>query len=73
MNSLSNEFFTGYKVQTTLVDGYHMPYCVEFIDPMLSQICVHPLKGDDSKPTFDKPFEPVRATQPINGIQGSLF
>jgi len=73
MNSLSNEFFTGYQVQTTLVNGYHMPYYVEFTEPELSYIWLHPLKGHDSKPAFDRPFEPVRASQPTNGVQGSLF
>jgi hypothetical protein len=73
MNSLSNEFFTGYQVQTAVADGIHIPYYIEFIDPELSYICLHSLKGNDSKPTFDKPFEPLRALQPINGVQGSLF
>ncbi len=38
MNSLSNEFFTGYQVQTTLLNGYHMPCYVEFSDLALSYI-----------------------------------
>jgi tRNA G37 N-methylase Trm5 len=71
MNSLSNEFFTGYKIDTVVVSGYHMPLYIEFTDPELSNIWLHPLKGNTAK--FDKPFEPVRAAQPINGVQGSLF
>jgi len=73
MNSLSNEFYTGYKVCTTLVNGFYMPYYIEFTEPELSHIYLHPLKGNDVKAKFDRPFEPVRATQPINGIQCSLF
>lgn len=64
MNTLSNDFYTGYKVSTVLVDGFHMPYYTEFTDPELSYIWLHPLKGQDAKPKFDKPFEPVRATHP---------
>ena len=73
MNTLSNEFFTGYHVQTTFVNGFYIPYYTEFTDPELSYIWLHPLKGNDSKPKFDKPFEPVRAAQHISGVQGSLF
>jgi len=72
MNSLSNDFYNGYKVQTTLVDGYHMPYYVEFTEPDQSYIWLKPV-SEQAKPKFDKPFEPVKATQPINGVQGSLF
>ncbi|WP_164849837.1 N-6 DNA methylase [Mucilaginibacter limnophilus] len=72
MNSLSNDFYRGYKVQTTLVDGYHMPYYVEFTEPEQSQLWLKPVK-EQAKPNFDSPFEPVRAPQPINGVQGSLF
>ena len=73
MDSLSNDFYTGYKVQTTLVDGFHYPYYIEFTEPSQSRIWLHDLKGTESKPKFDKPFEPVKASQPISGIQGSLF
>ena len=73
MNSLSNQFFTGYRLHTTIVNGYHTPYYVEFTEPELSRIWLRPLKGNDSKPKFDKPFEPISATQSINGVQGSLF
>jgi type I restriction-modification system DNA methylase subunit len=72
MNSLSNDFYRGYKVQTILVDGYHMPYYIEFTEPEQSYIWLKPLK-EQAKPKFDKPFEPVKASQPINGVQGSLF
>jgi hypothetical protein len=73
MDSLSNQFFTGYKCCTTLVDGFHTPYYIEFTEPELSRIWLHPLQGNNAKSKFDKPFEPVRAMQPINGVQGSLF
>jgi len=72
MNTLSNDFYKGYKVSTTLVNGYHMPYYVEFDQPELSYIWLRPVK-QQSKPVFTTPFEPVRAAQPINGVQGSLF
>jgi type I restriction enzyme M protein len=70
MNSLSNDFYLGYQITTILVDGYHMPYYIEFTEPEQSYIWLKPVK---EQPKFDKPFEPVRALQPINGIQGSLF
>ncbi len=73
MNTLSNEFYTGYKVSTTLVDGYYMPYYVEFTDPALSYIWLKPTQSVKPKPAFTTPFEPVRASQPMNGIQGILF
>lgn len=71
MNSLSNDFYRGYKVQTTLVDGYHMPYYVEFTEAKQSQLWLKPVK--DAAPKFDKPFEPVRSTTPMTGTQGKLF
>ena len=70
MNTLSNEFYRGYKVSTTLVNGYHMPYYTEFTEPELSRIWLRAL---EAKPAFTTPFEPVRATQPLTGVQGSLF
>ncbi|SEO11349.1 N-6 DNA Methylase [Mucilaginibacter gossypiicola] len=73
MNSLSNDFYTGYRVDTVLVDGYHYPYYVEFNEPGQSRIWLHDLKGTEVKSKFDKPFEPVRSLQPINGTQGTLF
>jgi len=38
MNSLTNEFFAGYKTDTILKNGYHVPYYVEFADCNESQI-----------------------------------
>jgi type I restriction-modification system DNA methylase subunit len=73
MNTLSNEFYRGYKVSTTLVDGYYMPYYVEFTEPELSYIWLGPIQNVKPKTRFITPFEPARASQPINGIQGSLF
>jgi len=72
MNTLSNDFYKGYKVSTTLVNGYHMPYYIEFTEPELSYIWLKPVK-QQVKPIFTTPFEPVKASQPINGVQGSLF
>jgi type I restriction-modification system DNA methylase subunit len=73
MNNLSNEFFTGFKTQTTVVNGFHIPFYVEFTEPELSNIWLHDLKGNNAKPKFNTPFEPVSALQPISGVQGSLF
>lgn len=73
MNSLSNDFYIGYKVSTTLVGIHYLPFYTEFTDPEESRIWLRSLKGNDAKSKFDKPFEPVRAAQPINSIQGSLF
>jgi type I restriction enzyme M protein len=73
MNTLSNEFYRGFKVCTTLVDTHHLPYYTEFTEPEQSRIWLHDLKGKAAKPTFNTPFESVRAITPINGIQGTLF
>jgi type I restriction enzyme M protein len=73
MNSLSNDFYTGYSVSTTMVNGYHIPYYTEFTEPELSYIWLKPLKGKEVKPAFTTLFEPVRVSEPINGVQGSLF
>ena len=72
MNTLSNDFYRGYKTDTVLVDGYHMPYYTEFTNPQLSFIWLKP-NAKVAKPKFDKPFEPTSAKQLINGKQGSLF
>jgi type I restriction enzyme M protein len=73
MNTLSNDFYCGYKVCTTLVQGHHIPYYFEFTEAEQSYIWLHDLKGSTPKLAFSAPFEPVRATQPINGVQDSLF
>jgi type I restriction-modification system DNA methylase subunit len=73
MNSLSNDFYTGYKVTTILVDGFHYPYYIEFNQPEQSRIWLHDLKGTEVKSKFDNPFEPIRAKESINGVQASLF
>lgn len=73
MNSLSNEFHVGYQVLTTLIDGYHIPYYVEFIEPELSQIWLHPLKVKEGSSSFKTSFNPVNISSTMNGVQGSLF
>jgi len=73
MNSLSNNFYTGYKVSTVLVGTHYLPFYTEFTNPEESRIWLRSLKGNDTKPKFDKPFEPIRASWPIDGVQGSLF
>jgi hypothetical protein len=72
MNSLSNDFYRSYTVQTTLVDGYHMPYYIEFTEPEQSYIWLKPV-SEQAKPKFDKPFESISAKKAISGVQGSLF
>lgn len=71
MNSLSNDFYRGYKVSTVLVNGHHYPYYIEFTDASQSQLWLKPVK--EAAPKFDKPFEPVSTTTLISGVQGSLF
>ena len=73
MNSLSNEFYKGYKVDTKLVDGFHFPYYLEFTEPELSYIWLKPNQKVEVKPAFSTPFEPVSSSEPINGKQGRLF
>lgn len=65
--------FTGYKVNITLVNTHYFPYDTEFTEQSRSQIWLHDLKGTEVKPKFDRPFEPVRASQPVNCVQGILF
>jgi len=72
MNSLSNEFFRGYRCRTKLIDGYHYPYFIEFTDPNESLIWLHP--RPTPKEPAAKPFDPTPtplAQQPLT--QGSLF
>jgi type I restriction enzyme M protein len=68
MDSLSNDFYRGFKVSTTLVNGYHTPYYTEFTEPELSRIWLI-----EPKPKFNSPFEPVKSSYTGNGGQGSLF
>jgi hypothetical protein len=71
MNSLSNEFYVGYRTGTVLRDGYHYPYYLEFTDPEESRIWLRP--GVRSSPQgFATPFDPP-ASGPVSGIQGTLF
>lgn len=73
MNTLSNEFYKGYKVCTTLLDGFHVPYYTEFTEPELSYIWLKLNQKVQHKLAFNTPFEPVIALQPIHGVQGTLF
>lgn len=73
MNTLSNELYAGYKVSTILIDGYHMPYYTEFTEPEQSYIWLKPNQKAQPTPAFNTPFEPVKASHPINGVQGVLF
>ncbi|GAB3915391.1 N-6 DNA methylase [Mucilaginibacter boryungensis] len=73
MNSLSNEFYTGYQICTTLVGTHYIPYYIEFTEPEKSRIWLRPLRGNNDKSKFSTPFNPVSAAHPINGRQGLLF
>jgi hypothetical protein len=73
MNTLSNDFYRGFKIDTVLVGTHYIPFYTEFTNPELSDIWLKPLKGNHPKSKFAIPFEPVRAQQPINGVQGNLF
>lgn len=54
MNSLSNDFNTGYKVDVTLVDTHYFPFYTEITEPSQSHFWLHDLKGTEVKPKFDK-------------------
>jgi len=73
MDTLANKFYRGFKIDTTLLNGYHYPCYIEFTDAEQSYIWLHPLKSSAPKSSFNKPFEPAQATMPLNGVQGSLF
>jgi len=73
MNSLSNEFYTGYSVKTSIVNGFHIPFYVEFTEPELSYIWLHPLKGYTSNTSVNKPLETKISSHRVTGLQGSLF
>jgi hypothetical protein len=56
MNTLSNEFYTGYKVCTTLVDGYYIPYNNEFNGANQSYMWLKPGQKVLPRPAFTTPF-----------------
>ena len=70
MNTLSNDFYRGFKVCTTIVKGHHIPFYVEFIDAEQSYIWLKPLQAKEAKSAFSTPFEPMSASNPINGGTG---
>ena len=73
MNTLSNEFYTGYSVNTIIVDGFHVPYYIEFIEPELSYIWLKPNQVAKPNVAFNTPFEPISVSKFTFGAQGSLF
>ncbi|MGF7040083.1 N-6 DNA methylase [Mucilaginibacter lappiensis] len=73
MNTLSNDFYRGFKTGTVLIGMHYYSFYTDFIEAEQSCIWLHDLKGNEVKSKFDKPFKPIRAAQPINGVQGSLF
>ena len=72
MNTLSNDFYKGFKIETKLINGYYLPYYNEFSEPELSYIWLKPIK-QQSKSEFTTPFRPIKSAQPIIGVQGTLF
>jgi type I restriction enzyme M protein len=73
MNTLSNEFYRGFKTGIVLVGTHHYPFYTEFTEAEQSSIWLHDLKGNEDKPKFNKPFNLVRVSRLINGVQGTLF
>jgi hypothetical protein len=71
MNTLSNDFYSGFKTGTVVVGTHHYPFYTEFTEA--EQSFIWPKPNPEIKPRFDKPFEPKRASQSINGVQGTLF
>lgn len=68
MNSLSNEFFTGYRISTTLYNGYYFPWYKEITKPEESSIWMRPM----SQP--EKPFAETTIMFPQGAYQqGNLF
>jgi len=72
LNSLSNEFFKGYKVETRLVNGFHYPYFKEFTDPEQSYICLQPQPMKRQALTVQDQLKPAERKQQVFH-QGSLF
>lgn len=61
LNSLTNEFYKGFKVETILVGTHCYSYYVEFTNAELSRILLHDLMvRSEPKSKFTKPFELVR-------------
>ena len=73
LNSLTNEFYRGYKVQTALVADHFIPFYTDFTEAELSKIWLHPLKVKEGKSEFTRPFQPLAFTSPLTGVQGILF
>ena len=71
INSLTNEFYGGYKIGTVLRDGFHMP-CYLPIDDRVDSYIWNVTRTSGKKREFDTPFNPV-STGPITGTQGDLF
>lgn len=68
MDTLSNNFFRGFKVQTKLIDGYYYPFFKEFFNAEESLIYT-------SSP-LEKSMEAIEQETPKNRIlikQGELF
>ena len=72
MNSLTNEFYTGFKTGSVLRNGYYYPYYKEFTDPHESYMWLRPVEKP-KKASFEEPFEPTKSPLMRDGIQGNLF
>ena len=67
MNTLSNDFYFGFKTYTKVVDGFHYPYYIEFSNPEESYIWLKPKKY------FNDIKEINNIERPTFGIQTTLF
>jgi type I restriction-modification system DNA methylase subunit len=68
MNSLTNEFFTGYRIGTMLYNGYHHPWFREFSNPEESRIWLRPVQKNE------QPFPGQATVFPTGNFQqGTLF
>ncbi|SDE21277.1 N-6 DNA Methylase [Mucilaginibacter pineti] len=67
MDSLSNEFYAGYRTGTALRNGYHHPYYVEFSDPSESRIWQRSRMPSENGPSFST------GKGGSGGTQGTLF
>ncbi|GAA4318419.1 N-6 DNA methylase [Compostibacter hankyongensis] len=67
MNSISNEFYEGYKITTLLKGGYHYPYFIRFQEKEKSEIWIHPATHKNEDEANQK------GASKIHVIQGDLF
>ena len=72
MDTLSNDFYKGYIIGTTLREGFHYPYYREITNPEESYIWLRSTQKTTPK-DFDTPFIPTKSPLMSGGVQGTLF